>query len=259
MCVLKTDGVNCDEEMSRAFEVAGAYPVTVHINELRWGERKLTDFAILALPGGFSYGDDIASGRVLATELTSHAVLSEQIRDFTNSENPRPIIGICNGFQVLVKTGLLPDRTIGTQSATLAENAIGTFDCRWINLAAGESACRFVKPEDFADQPIPMQTAHGEGRFFARDDDVRRIAANNQVVFRYTTPDFGEPEAWPDNPNGSLDNIAGICDSEGVVLGMMPHPERSVEAFHPYRRLTEPARRAAELLFKNIVTYAKEM
>lgn len=255
VCVLKTDGINCDMEMGNAFEVAGANTDLVHVNQLRSGERRLSDFSILAIPGGFSYGDDIASGKVLANELTSY--LSDQLQEFTDGD--KPVLGVCNGFQVLVRTGLLPNRTIGEQQATLAENEIGRFECRWINLAVGHSACRFVSPEDFADQAIPMQTAHGEGRFFAHDDEIRRMNDNGQVVFRYTTPDLGEPDGYPDNPNGALENIAGICDAKGVVLGMMPHPERSFEAFHPHRVLTGTARDAANLLFKNIVQYAKEM
>jgi phosphoribosylformylglycinamidine synthase I len=255
VCVLKTDGINCDMEMSHAFESAGARSDLVHVNQLRSAEKRLADYSILAIPGGFSYGDDIASGKVLANELTSY--LSDQLQDFTDKN--KPVLGVCNGFQVLVKTGLLPNRTIGEQQATLAENEIGRFECRWVNLAVGQSACRFVKPEDFPEQPIPMQIAHGEGRFFASNDNICSMNNNGQVVFRYTTPALESPSGYPDNPNGAVDNIAGICDPSGLVLGMMPHPERSVEAFHPHRARTEVARGAANLLFKNIVQYSKEI
>lgn len=255
VCVLKTDGINCDMEMSHAFEVAGATPELVHVNQLRNGERRLNDFSALAIPGGFSYGDDITSGKILATELTSY--LSDQLQEFVDQE--KPVLGVCNGFQVLVRTGLLPNRTLGEQQATLAENEIGRFECRWIDLAVGESACKFVKPEDFAEQPIPMQTAHGEGRFFAREEDVRKLSEKGQVVFRYTTPELKDPKGYPDNPNGSLEDIAGVCDPTGLILGMMPHPERSVEAFHPHRAKTEYARTAARIIFNNIVNYAKEL
>lgn len=253
VCVLKTDGINCDMEMSHAFAVAGANPEVVHVNQLRSGERQLRDFGILAIPGGFSYGDDIASGKVLANELTSY--LADQLQEFVDQD--KPVLGVCNGFQVLVRTGLLPNRTIGEQQATLAENEIGRFECRWINLAVGESACRFVRPEDFTD-PIPMQTAHGEGRFFANPTDIKQLNEWGQVVFRYTTENGTEPAGYPDNPNGALENIAGVCDPSGLILGMMPHPERSVTAFHPHRIHTESARSAANMLFKNIVAYAHE-
>lgn len=255
VCVLKTDGINCDMEMAYAFETAGAEPETVHINQLRDGSRSLREYGALAIPGGFSYGDDIASGKVLSNELTSY--LSDQLQEFVDDD--RPVLGICNGFQVLVRTGLLPSRTLGEQQVTLAENNIGRFECRWIDLSVGKSACKFARPENFEEQPIPMQTAHGEGRFFANPKDIQRLIDNNQVVFRYTTKDMQEPSGYPDNPNGSLDNIAGVCDPSGLVLGMMPHPERSVEAFHPHRIRTVAARSAANILFKNIVTYAREV
>ena len=254
VCVLKTDGTNCDEEMKNAFEVSGAYADIVHVNELRAGTRRLSEFGILALPGGFANGDDIASGKILAVELVSH--LSDSIQEFIN--RGKPVIGVCNGFQLLVRAGLLPNRTLGKQQVTLAENEVGRFECRWINLAVGRSVCKFFQPEDFSEQPIPMQTAHGEGRFFGSGDDIRRLKDNEQIVFRYTTPEFQDPSGYPDNPNGAVDNIAGICDPSGLILGMMPHPERSITAFHPHRIRTEAARSAANVIFSNIVSYARQ-
>jgi phosphoribosylformylglycinamidine (FGAM) synthase-like amidotransferase family enzyme len=192
---------------------------------------------------------------VLANELTSY--LSNQLQDFADKD--KPILGVCNGFQVLVRTGLLPNRSLGEQQATLAENEIGRFECRWINLGVGKSACRFIQPEDFGNEPLPMQTAHGEGRFLASAEDIGHLKANGQVVFRYVAADLSPSDSYPDNPNGSTESIAGICDAKGVILGMMPHPERSVEAFHPHRQRTDMARKAANLLFGNIVQYAKQM
>lgn len=255
VCVLKTDGINCDEEMMHAFKVAGADPEIVHVNQLRSGERSLDQYKVLAIPGGFSYGDDIASGKVLASELTSY--LSDQLQSFI--DKGKPVLGICNGFQVLVRTGLLPNRTLAEQQVTLTGNAVGRFECRWVDLVAEQSVCKFVHPGDFAAQPIPMQTAHGEGRFFGSDEDIRRLAANGQVVFRYSNPDLAKAVSYPNNPNGSVDDIAGICDPSGLILGMMPHPERSVSAFHPHRARTDSARNAANKIFENIVNYAKDM
>jgi phosphoribosylformylglycinamidine synthase len=255
VCVLKTDGINCDLEMAHAFEAAGGSPETVHINQLRSGERSLGDYAALAIPGGFSYGDDIASGKVLATELTSY--LSDQLQDFIDKD--KPVIGVCNGFQVLVRTGLLPNRSLGEQQATLAGNEIGRFECRWIDLAVGQSACRFVKPENFEEQIIPMQTAHGEGRFFADQTTIDALKENGQVVFRYVSPDGSSAGGFPANPNGALDDIAGVCDPSGTVLGMMPHPERSIGAFHPHRARTAVARTAVSGIFANIINYAKSL
>ncbi len=253
VCVLKTDGINCDTEMAYAFEVAGGRPDIVHVNQLRGGERRLGQYRVLAIPGGFSYGDDIASGKVLAVELTSF--LSDQLQEFV--DDGRPILGVCNGDQVLARTGLLPNGTLGDQQITLARNTSGRFECRWIELAVAKSVCKFVCPEDFEEQPIPMQTAHGEGRFFGSDDDIRRLIENGQVVFRYANRDLSEPVNHPANPNGSLDTIAGICDPSGLILGMMPHPERSVAAFHPHRARTELARSAANTIFSNIVQYTR--
>lgn len=254
VCVLKTDGINCDMEMAYAFESAGGSPEIVHINQLRSGKRSLGDFGALAIPGGFSYGDDIASGKVLATELTSY--LSDQLQGFIDQE--KPVIGVCNGFQALVRTGLLPNRSLGEQQATLADNEIGRFECRWIDLAVGQSACRFVRPEDF-EEVIPMQTAHGEGRFFADQATIDALKTNGQVVFRYVSPDGGEANGFPANPNGAIDDIAGVCDPTGTVLGMMPHPERSISAFHPHRARTAVARAAATGIFTNIVNYARSL
>lgn len=255
VCILKTDGINCDNELAHAFQVAGAEPEVVHVNQLRSGERQLDQYSVLAIPGGFSYGDDIASGKVLATELTSY--LSDQLQKFV--DKGKPILGICNGFQVLTRTGLLPNRTLSDQQVTLAGNEVGRFECRWIDLAVGQSVCKFVRPKDFAEQPISMQTAHGEGRFFGSEDDIRNLTINGQVVFRYTNPDLTVPSGYPHNPNGAVDDIAGICDPSGLILGMMPHPERSVAAFHPHRVRTEAARNAANVIFGNIVNYAREM
>jgi phosphoribosylformylglycinamidine synthase subunit PurQ / glutaminase len=256
VCVLKTDGTNCDEEMAHAFEVAGATPEFVHVNQLRSGERRLDDFSILALSGGFSYGDDIASGKILANELTSF--LSDQIRTFTTKE--RPVLGVCNGFQVLVRSGLLPSGELGTQEVTLTDNTKGRFDCRWIDLAVGYSVCRFASAYDYLGTTIPMQTAHAEGMFYADQSVIDRLHENGLIVYRYAKPEgTAARQEEPFNPNGSLDDIAGICDPSGTILGMMPHPERSVEAFHPDRSRTEVARLAANRLFKNIVEYEKEM
>lgn len=255
-CILKTDGTNCDMETSYAFELAGANPEIVHINQLRSGERRLSDYGILAIPGGFANGDDIAAGKVLATELTSY--LSDDLQAFT--EQDKPVIGICNGFQVLVRAGFLPNGNIGKQELTLTDNEIGRFECRWIDLKVGQSVCRYIQHNDFDDQPIPMQVAHGEGRLFGDVQDVNDLVENDQIVFRYTnsdlTPAYG---IFPDNPNGSMLDTAGICDPSGTVLGMMPHPERSPGAFHPHRVRTESARKASSIIFNNMVNYAKEI
>ena len=244
-CVLKTDGINCDEETKYALENSGANARIVHINQLRSGDDKLSKFDGLVMPGGFSYGDDIASGKVLAVEFSSY--LSDELNTFVDDK--KPILGVCNGFQFLVKTGLLPNGKLGEQSVTLTNNERGHFECRWVDLAIGESACKFITKNDFENQLIPMQIAHGEGRFYGDEDEISQLKNKNQIDFRY---------AVGSNPNGSIDNIAGICDESGLILGMMPHPERSIDSFHPHRVKTELARRAAKLIFDNIVNYTKQ-
>ncbi len=252
VCVLKTDGINCDYEMQHAFETAGARAELVHVNQLRSGERKLKEFGALAIPGGFSYGDDIASGKVLANELTSY--MTEQLLEFTN--DAKPIIGVCNGFQVLVRTGLLPERKLGAQTATLTQNNSGRFECRWIELKPEESVCLYFGPEDFDEQTIPMQIAHGEGRFLGDSGVVNKLEDTQQILFRYAPSPY---VIEPYNPNGSVHDIAAVCDPTGLIVGLMPHPERSIEAFHPYRARTEIARTAAQIIFRNIVKYIKEL
>jgi phosphoribosylformylglycinamidine synthase I len=243
ICVLITDGTNCHEEMTNAFNVVGGDPEIVHVNQLRSGERSLTEYAGLGLPGGFSYGDDIGSGVVLSNELK--AFLGEELQAFV--DKARPIVGICNGFQVMTRTGLLPSLEIGNQSATLARNEIGHFVCKWVELGLENNVCRFTPPGEF-DEDTPMHIAHGEGRFVADNELLDKMYAKGQIVFTYRQ-----------NPNGSMRNIAGVCDPSGVALGMMPHPERSVANQHEDRSRTPAARRAADVIFSNFVSYAREV
>lgn len=256
ICVLKTDGINCEEEMAHAFTVSGASVQIIHVNELRDGSKRLENSQVLGLPGGFSHGDDVAAGKILAVELTSR--LSDQIQRFVDAK--KPILGVCNGFQALVRTGLLPNRTLGEQQATLAHNEIGHLVCRWVDLAPLLSTCQFFQPEDFDEATFPIQTAHGEGNYISPPGDMSDLIENGQLVFQYANPNnLSQLAIYPHNPNGSEYGIAGICDPSGLILGMMPHPERSITAFHPHRIRTEVARNAANVIFNNIVNYAKEM
>jgi phosphoribosylformylglycinamidine synthase subunit PurQ / glutaminase len=251
ICVLRTDGTNCDMETAHALNVAGGASELVHINELREGSRSLHEFGALAIPGGFSYGDYVASGQVLANEIAA-SFLSDELRQFTDEQ--KPIIGICNGFQVLVRTGLLPAGTMGEQRATLATNDVGHFVCRWVDLRAAPSVSSFVNTSD---ELIPMHVAHGEGRFTTDAATLEQLQAQDQIVYRYAVADPEAPVPFPANPNGSLDDIAGICDPTGTIIGMMPHPERSIEAFHPAgQQATTRARSAAYDLLRRFVIRA---
>lgn len=255
--ILKTDGINCDQELANSFELAGGRPTHVHVNELRARTARLADYRILAIPGGFSYGDDIASGRVLANELLSS--LRDEVREFVDRKGL--VIGICNGFQVLVRTGLLPDRklitTLAEMPVTLSFNESGHFECRWINLRVEpNSSCPFVQG---IEKVVSFQVAHGEGKFFGNKEALDKIEKNNQVVFRYCDQDGNPTQEYPKNPNGSLRAIAGICDQTGLVLGLMPHPERSVRITQePNWRRRPDLKPQGLLLFKNMVRVAKE-
>lgn len=254
VCVLRADGTNCDLETFHAFEKAGASCRMVHVNQLRSGEERLSDYQIMALPGGFSYGDDVHSGKILAVELTSF--LKESLQEFVDAG--KPVLGICNGFQVLVRTGLLPDRKAGEVSCTLMNNDSGRFECRWITLRVEESPCIFTR--GMAGSFISIQVAHGEGKFYTGADILESLESAGRVVFRYAGPDGRPTMEYPNNPNGSLNSIAGICDRTGLVMGLMPHPERFVELYqHPnWRRGGFEAPHGLPI-FVNAVKYCLEM
>lgn len=216
--ILRTAGTNCDEETRFAFQQAGADAEKLHVNLLRDNPDLLGDYDILTIPGGFSYGDDLGAGTVLANELLTR--LRDALERFV--DDGKIVIGICNGFQVLVKTGLLPGFNRWKQEATLTLNDSGKFEDRWVYLKAPRS--RSVLIEDGESFYIPV--AHAEGKFVPQNDDtLRALHENGQIVFQYAAPD-DHPLEYPWNPNGSIDNIAGVCDVTGRILGMMPHPER---------------------------------
>jgi phosphoribosylformylglycinamidine synthase len=200
------------------------------VNRLIQMPELLAGYQMLALPGGFSYGDDIAAGRILANQIAHH--LHDVLHRFV--EAGKPVIGICNGFQVLVKTDLLPGQLAGQkgQNCTLTNNACGRFIDRWVRLESRSRKCIWTNGITQLEVPI----AHGEGQFLAANDAVRQaLWDQDQVAFVYVNADGSAANgAFPHNPNGSVDDIAGICDSTGLVLGLMPHPERFVDAIqHP--------------------------
>jgi len=261
VCVLRTAGTNCDQETAFAFERAGAEAALVHINRLAGRRDCLAGYHILALPGGFSYGDDIASGKIFANELKYK--LADALRSFIGEG--KLIIGICNGFQVLVKAGLLPGNEALRQEVTLTLNDSAKFEDRWVYL---KSSSLVPRPSSFVDciwaRDLPpviyLPVAHGEGKFVAQNSAVReRLKQNGQVVFRYCDG-AGACAGYPHNPNGSEDTIAGICDETGRILGLMPHPERHiVSSQHPRGTRGAPAKPGDGLqVFINGVTYAEK-
>jgi phosphoribosylformylglycinamidine synthase I len=218
--VLRAPGANCDGETQFAFEKAGGLAERLHINRLRESPNLLQRFQILVVPGGFTYGDDVAAGKILGVQLAHF--LGEALRKFRNSD--RLILGICNGFQAILKAGLLVPPDEDGAVATLANNAAAKFEDRWISLRATPGNCPFLKGYDRLTLPI----AHGEGRFVCRAAwMLQGLEQTGQVVLRYCDPE-GKSGGYPINPNGSQGDVAGLCDTTGRVLGLMPHPERHV-------------------------------
>mgnify|MGYP005837420167 CR=1 FL=1 len=227
VCLLTAPGTNCEAELAHAFALAGADARLVSIQQARADPGRL-DADILALPGGFSYGDDIASGRIFAFQLVQW--LGERV--CAHVERGGLVLGVCNGFQVLVKSGLLPGgvQSLGRQEASLVHNDCGQFRCQWIDLAAG-SPNRCVWTQGLPGGPLPM--AHGEGRFVAAPERVDALRQAGQVALVYADAAgrMAEP-GTAGNPNGSIGGIAGMCDPTGRVLGLMPHPERFTDVRH---------------------------
>jgi len=215
-------GLNCEAETSHAFKIAGAEASEVHLNDLLAGLRTIDEFEMLAFIGGFSFGDHLGAGTVFATRMKYR--MKDALDRFIKSG--RLIIGLCNGFQTMVKLGLLPglDGDYFRRSATLAWNDSGVFRDAWVRLAINpESPCVFTKGIETLDLPV----RHGEGKFMTENADVLgRILKGNLVALSYADPATGRPtEEFPHNPNGSALGIAGICDPTGRIFGMMPHPE----------------------------------
>jgi phosphoribosylformylglycinamidine synthase len=215
--IIRTAGTNCDRELAHAFELAGSETRTVHLSKLIDSPQMIAEFDLIGFPGGFSYGDDIAAGRILANRIRHR--LWEPLK--AAAERGVPMIGVCNGFQVIAKMGLLPDPAVGKQTVTLADNTCGRFIDKWVPMVADPaSVCIWTKGLSTFDLPI----AHGEGRLVCADDSVlEQLKANNQIALRY---------APGKNPNGSTDDIAGICNATGTILGLMPHPERFTDPTH---------------------------
>ena len=254
--ILHANGSNRDRDVAWACELAGGEPEIVHINQLTAGERHLRDYQMLVIPGGFSYGDDLGAGKLLAVALRHQ--LAADLAAFV--EAGRPVLGICNGFQVLVKSGLLPgyDGITGdSQQVTLTRNDSAHFECRWVYLQPQVNS-RSVFTVELV-EPIYCPVAHGEGKFVARDSETLAVIQREGLVaLRYTDPDGGSA-SYPWNPNGSQSAIAGICNPAGNILGLMPHPENHIiPQQHPQFRADEPEPRQflGLPLFQNGIRYA---
>jgi phosphoribosylformylglycinamidine synthase subunit PurQ / glutaminase len=252
--ILRAPGTNCDVEAAHAFELAGGRSQRLHVQALLESPLTLADFQILCLPGGFSYGDDIAAGRILGNQIRHH--LTGWLHEFHQAG--KLILGICNGFQILIKSGvLLPLAADFAAPATLTWNESGRFEDRWVPLSVGGNSVFFAGIER-----LYLPVAHAEGKFVPRDAGVlNALDAKGQVVLRYgygaAGPGLKAHAAYPDNPNGSLGDVAGVCDASGRVCGLMPHPERFVDPLQHPRWTRDSSRTRGEGLhvFQNAISY----
>ncbi len=278
--VLRAAGINCDMETEHALELAGAKAQRKHINRIIEDKTLLDEFQIIVFPGGFSYGDDVAAGKILANQIKHH--LYEAIQKFI--DDGKLVLGICNGFQVLVKTGILPGnpstmlRMVSSsnlnspnnpQEVTITYNDSGKFEDRWVYLAPQTDKCIFIEPG----RQIYLPVAHAEGKVVTKDDAaMEKLKSAGLVAFKYVDEN-GKEGAYPINPNGSMDSIAGLTDTTGRILGLMPHPERFVRpTHHPHWSRLQAVTRASSpcsrpgwpchadgiTIFNNAVKYIQE-
>jgi phosphoribosylformylglycinamidine synthase subunit PurQ / glutaminase len=259
--ILTGYGINCEEETAFAFNKAGAVSNICHINQIIKSSDILTNYQIFAFPGGFAYGDDTGAGKAMANKIRNN--LSDEFRAFI--ERDTLTLGICNGFQVIANLGILPaiDGAIGKAEISLEYNKTFRYECRWVDLNIADSPSIFTKGIKKMHVPV----AHGEGNFFAQKDTLSKIEKHGLVVMRYAKQDGSPADGeFPYNPNGSMNDIAAICDKTGRILGMMPHPERNILLTHrdDWTYLKEKAKRKGKILpkesdgltiFKNAVKY----
>lgn len=246
--ILRAPGTNCDAETAFAFQQAGADVTSTHINQLIRRDMLLSDYQIFVIPGGFTYGDDISAGKVLANELKLK--LGEDIRGFIDRGGL--ILGICNGFQVLVKAGLLPGGDGRGQAITLSTNDSGRFECRWVYLKVNEnSPCLFTEGIDHMYLPV----ANGEGKVVTSG----KALPASSIVLTYSDEYGSSNPGYPGDPSGSDGHIAGICDASGRIFALMPHPERHIRGTQHPRWTREGARKYGDgfPIFLNAIKWAK--
>lgn len=234
--VLRAAGTNCEDETARALESSGAEVDVLHVRALLRTPGRLADYRICVIPGGFSYGDDVAAGRVFGLEVARG--LGTELR--AHVERGGLVLGVCNGFQVLVEAGLFEPDAGGREqrSIALTGNASNRYECRWVELETQDCACPWLVPGE----RFPVPVAHAEGRFVVREPAVlERLRAARQIALTYVV-DGAPGEGYPADPNGSVGHVAGICDPSGRVLGLMPHPERNLTPWNDPHWTRSPRR-----------------
>jgi len=248
--VIRTAGINCDEEVMHAWRLAGALPALMHVNALVLKPSTLNDYDIVTIPGGFSYGDDIAAGAILARRLQDD--LAENLRAFVNRGGG--ILGICNGFQVLVKMGLLPGGEFGRDQVTVTFNTSAKFEARWVRLQVCTARCPYLQEGSILEMPVE----HAEGKVVTADAAVtERLLQAGRIAVRFVDLN-GRHDVYPANPNGSTAGIAGLCDSTGRIFGLMPHPDRHFDhTQHPHwtRRKNPTGHPDGLTVFQNAVRF----
>lgn len=254
VAILFAPGTNFEEETKYAFERAGATADILPMAEVLARPKILRKYQLFDFPGGFSYGDDLLAGKIWANQVRIY--LLEEINKFLKKGGI--IIGVCNGFQVLVRSGLLPGFGNLFKTAGLVFNEKQKFECRWVRLKMQNSRCVFLK-NIIGSGELPVQ--HGEGRFVVSGKSIlKKLIDNKQIVFQYVDK-FGKPtDEYPDNPNGSVYAVAGICDGTGQIFGMMPHPEHFVESWqHPnWRRKSVQDTCFGLKIYKKAVDFLKK-
>ena len=250
---MRAAGINCDRETEYALELAGAAAQRLHVNRIIENKGLLDEFQIMVIPGGFSYGDDVAAGKILANQIVHH--LLEPVQNFI--EQGKLVLGICNGFQVLVKAGILPGRISNEQQqeVTITYNDSAKYEDRWVYLAPQTDRCVFIEPG----RQIYLPVAHGEGKVVTMNDAaLQELKTEGHVAFKYVDENGREGD-YPINPNGSVDSIAGLTDTTGRVLGLMPHPERFIRPTqHPRWSRLENVTADGMTIFTNAVRYVQE-
>jgi len=210
-------GINCEKESAHAFTLNGGNAEIVHINDLINGAKKISDYDIMMFPGGFSYGDDTGSGNGFANRIKNN--LWNDLQEFISTG--KLVLGVCNGFQIMTNLGLFAK---GKRINAMQSNNQNRYVCRWVHSKIVSSKCVFTKGLSTIHLPV----AHAEGKFYCDDETYNELKENNQIVFTYCDERGADASSYPENPNGSLHGVAGICDKTGRIMGMMPHPERAI-------------------------------